>query len=117
MTQSKQKIDCTKQPALSLVCIYYLVRLCWENAGQPLCRLSLLAEKHSGDHYQPAWRSEEAVYGGMERLQRMSLEKEFLMINYNCNFKIIVVELVASEHDRLIKNPTSEVTGEKRESS
>lgn len=36
------------------------------------------------------------------------------MINYSYNFKIIAIELVASERNRLIKNPASEVTGEKK---
>lgn len=85
---------------------------CQDKAGQALSWLSLLAEKHSRDHHQPDWRNDEAAWGGMERLQCMSLGKQFLMINYH--FKIIVTELVASEQNRDIKNPDSEVTGEKK---
>lgn len=81
---------------------------------QALSWLSLLAEKHSRDHHQPDWRSDEAAWGEMERLQSMSLEKSYLMISYH--FRKIVTELVASEQNRHIKNPDSEVTRGKRES-
>lgn len=116
MTQSRDKPDW--QSLLPLQCGCNSGCLCQENTGQSPLTASILAVPAGRTaQWGPLPASLEAWSSSRSR-NRKATKYEFgkgiLMINYSYNFKIIAIELVASERNRLIKNPASEVTGEKK---